>query len=165
MRMNRPWIEARIPHQGRMCLLDEVVEWDPHHVRCRTVTHRAPDNPLRSHERLGVACGIEYAAQAMALHGALAGGATTADGATIVGGATGAGAGGPSRVGLLAGVRDVRFNVLRLDDIENDLICEVAHLAGDSLTALYEFALLDRDRILLSGRASVVLDAGRRLRL
>ena len=149
--MNRPWIEARIPHQGRMCLLDEVIEWDPHHIRCRTATHRAPDNPLRSHERLGIACGIEYAAQAMALHGALAGGAP--------------GAGAPSRVGLLASVRDVRLHVLRLDDIESDLICEAAHLAGDSLTALYEFALRDRDRILLSGRASVVLDAGRRLRL
>ena len=151
--MNRPWIEARIPHQGRMCLLDEVIEWDPHHIRCRTETHRAPDNPLRSHDRLGVACGIEYAAQAMALHGALAGGAP------------GANAGSPSRVGLLASVRDVRFHVLRLDDIESDLICEAAHLAGDSLTALYEFALRDRDKILLSGRASVVLDAGRRLRL
>jgi predicted hotdog family 3-hydroxylacyl-ACP dehydratase len=156
MLMNRPWIEARIPHQGRMCLLDEVIEWDPHHIRCRTETHRAPDNPLRSHDRLGIACGIEYAAQAMALHGALAGGAP---------GAGGASAGSPSRVGLLASVRDVRLHVLRLDDIESDLICEAAHLAGDSLTALYEFALRDRDKILLSGRASVVLDAGRRLRL
>jgi predicted hotdog family 3-hydroxylacyl-ACP dehydratase len=153
MRMNRSWIEARIPHQGRMCLLDEVFEWDAHHIRCRTETHRAPDNPLRSHERLGVACGIEYAAQAMALHGALAGGAPDAS------------AGSPSRVGLLASVRDVRLHVLRLDDIESDLICEATHLAGDSLTALYEFALRDRDRILLSGRASVVLDAGRRLRI
>ena len=162
--MNRPWIEARIPHKGRMCLLDEVIEWDPHHIRCRTGTHRAPDNPLRSHGRLGIACGIEYAAQAMALHGALAGAATSAGAATNEG-SPGATAGGPSRVGLLASVRDVRFAVLRLDDIENELICEVAHLAGDSLTALYEFALRGRDRILLSGRASVVLDAGRRLRL
>jgi len=151
--MNRSWIEARISHQGRMCLLDEVFEWDAHHIRCRTQTHRAPNNPLRSHERLGVACGIEYAAQAMALHGSLASGAP------------GASAGSPSRVGLLASVRDVRLHVLRLDDIESDLICEAAHLAGDSLTALYEFALRDRDRVLLSGRASVVLDAGRRLRL
>ena len=46
MRMNRAWIEARIPHQGRMCLLDEVIEWDPHRIRCRTDTHRAPDNPV-----------------------------------------------------------------------------------------------------------------------
>ena len=161
--MNRAWIEARIPHQGRMCLLDEVIDWDAHHIRCRTDTHRAPDNPLRAHDRLGVACGIEYAAQAMALHGALAVGAH-AVGAPAPG-APGASAGGPSRVGLLASVRDARLHVLRLDDIDNDLICEAVLLAGDSLTALYEFALRDRDRILLSGRASVVLDAGGRLRL
>jgi predicted hotdog family 3-hydroxylacyl-ACP dehydratase len=159
--LNRAWIEARIPHQGRMCLLDEVLDWDAQHIRCRTATHRAPDNPLRSHDRLGVACGIEYAAQAMALHGALAGGAldgTTSDAVDAI-------AGRSSRVGLLASVRDVRLIVLRLDDIESDLICEVTHLAGDSLTAMYEFALRDRDRSLLSGRASVILDAGGRLRL
>jgi predicted hotdog family 3-hydroxylacyl-ACP dehydratase len=159
--LNRAWIEARIPHQGRMCLLDEVLDWDAQHIRCRTATHRAPDNPLRSHDRLGVACGIEYAAQAMALHGALAGSAAN----RAVDGAVDALAGGSPRVGLLAGVRDVRFSVLRLDDIESDLICEVTHLAGDSLTALYEFALRDRGRSLLSGRASVILDAGGRLKL
>jgi|SRR5450631_1494035 predicted hotdog family 3-hydroxylacyl-ACP dehydratase len=149
MPLNRAWIEARIPHQGRMCLLDEVIEWNAQHIRCRTATHRAPDNPLRSHDRLGIACGIEYAAQAMALHGALANGA----------------ANDAARVGLLASVRDVRLFVLRLDDIESDLFCEATHLAGDSLTAMYEFTLRDQDRRLLSGRASVVLDAGGRLRI
>ena len=151
--MNRAWIEARIPHQGRMCLLDEVLAWDAHHIRCSTGTHRALDNPLRSHDRLGIAAGIEYAAQTMALHGALASAAL------------GANAAAPSRVGLLASVRDVRLHVLRLDDIEADLLCEVTHLAGDNFTALYEFSLRDKDRSLLAGRASVVLDAARRLRL
>jgi predicted hotdog family 3-hydroxylacyl-ACP dehydratase len=151
--MNRAWIEARIPHQGRMCLLDEVLAWDAHHIRCSTGTHRALDNPLRSHDRLGIAGGIEYAAQTMALHGALASAAL------------GANAAAPSRVGLLASVRDVRLHVLRLDDIEADLLCEVTHLAGDNFTALYEFSLRDKDRSLLAGRASVVLDAARRLRL
>jgi predicted hotdog family 3-hydroxylacyl-ACP dehydratase len=147
MLLNREWIEARIPHQGRMCLLDEVIDWNAERILCRTATHRAPDNPLRAHGRLGIACGIEYAAQAMALHGALAGGAAV------------------PQVGLLAGIRGVRFAVLRLDDIESDLICEATRLAGDDLTALYEFALRDRDRVLASGRASVVLDAGGRLNL
>ena len=153
MPMNRAWIEARIPHQGRMCLLDEVLAWDAHHIRCSTGTHRALDNPLRSHDRLGIAGGIEYAAQTMALHGALASAAL------------GANAAAPSRVGLLASVRDVRLHVLRLDDIQADLLCEVTHLAGDNFTALYEFTLRDKDKSLLAGRASVVLDAGRRLRL
>jgi predicted hotdog family 3-hydroxylacyl-ACP dehydratase len=161
MLLNRAWIEARIPHQGRMCLLDEVIDWNAQHIRCRTASHRAPDNPLRSHDRLSIACGIEYAAQAMALHGALAGGAVD----DAANGGANTSWGRSSRVGLLASVRDVRLNVLRLDDIESDLICEVTHLAGDSHTALYEFALRDRDRCLLSGRASVILDAGGRLKI
>ena len=131
-----------------MCLLDEVLDWNAGQLRCRTGTHRAPDNPLRSHGRLGIFCGIEYAAQTMALHGALAGGAT-----------------GLPQVGLLAGIRAVRYSVLRLDDIDSDLICEVTHVAGDGLTALYEFALSGRGKILLGGRAAVVLDAGRRKRI
>ena len=143
-----------------MCLLDEVIDWNARYIRCATATHRAPDNPLRSHGRLGAAVGIEYAAQAMALHGALAGGAANGTAETHTGAAC-----SQPKVGLLAGLREVRLFVARLDDIDSDLICEVTHLAGDGLTALYEFALRDRDRILLSGRASVVLDAGKRLRL
>jgi predicted hotdog family 3-hydroxylacyl-ACP dehydratase len=145
--MNRDWIAARIPHRDRMCLLDEVIDYDVRGIRCRTRSHRLLDNPLRSHGRLGIACGIEYAAQAMALHGALAAGIQ----------ARGAAA---AQVGLLAGVRDVRARVLRLDDIESDLICEARHVAGDGSTALYEFELRDGESKLLSGRASVVLDAG-----
>jgi predicted hotdog family 3-hydroxylacyl-ACP dehydratase len=165
MRLNRAWIEARIPHQGRMCLLDEVIDWNAQYIRCATATHRAPDNPLRSHGRLGAAAGIEYAAQAMALHGALAGGAANGTVETDTGIPTSAATRSQPKVGLLAGLRGVRLFVARLDDIDSDLICEATHLAGDGLTALYEFALRDRDRILLSGRASVVLDAGNRLRL
>jgi predicted hotdog family 3-hydroxylacyl-ACP dehydratase len=156
MTMNRAWIEARIPHRGRMCLLDEVIGWDAQHIRCRSASHRATDNPMRSGEGLGIACGIEYAAQAMALHGALAGG--TADPSR--GPATGS-----PRVGFLAGVRDVRLLVLRLDDIAADLICEAALIAGDSLTALYQFTLSEGRRSLLTGRATVVLDAGERWKL
>jgi predicted hotdog family 3-hydroxylacyl-ACP dehydratase len=144
--LNRAWIEKHIPHQGRMCLLDEVIEWDSQHIRCRTMSHRAADNPLRSQDRLGCACGIEYAAQAMALHDALAGG-------------------GASEAGFLASVRDVRQYVRRLDDIESDLICEVTLIAANDFTALYEFTLGEGLRRLLTGRATVVLDASRRLRI
>lgn len=145
--MNRCWIAARIPHQGAMCLLDEVMEFDPKSIRCRSGTHRLADNPLRSHGRLGIACGVEYAAQTMALHGALVPDSGTQDRGVV-------------RAGLLASVRDVRAAVLRLDDIESDLICEARHVAGDAATALYEFELRGDGKTLLSGRASVVLDAG-----
>src|SRR2546429_2675949 len=71
MPLDRQWIEQHIAHKGRMCLLDEVLSWDAARIRCRSATHRSADNPLRLHGRLGAACGIEYAAQAMAVHGAL----------------------------------------------------------------------------------------------
>jgi len=149
--MNRAWIEEHIPHQARMCLLDEVIEWDVRHIRCRSATHRALDNPLRSQDRLGIACGIEYAAQAMALHAALAAGA--ASGAPLA----------TPKVGFLAGVRDVRLWVSRLDDIETDLICEAILVAGDGRAAIYEFTLGDTLRSLLSGRATILLNANGQL--
>jgi predicted hotdog family 3-hydroxylacyl-ACP dehydratase len=143
MRLDRAWIERQIPHQGRMCLLDEVLEWDSHRIRCRSSTHRAIDHPLRAHGRLGAACGIEYAAQTMAVHGALVGGI----------------AGVRPQAGVLASVRGVRLHVVRLDDIASDLICEATRIAGDRSTVLYEFALRGEAHRLLSGRATVVLDA------
>jgi predicted hotdog family 3-hydroxylacyl-ACP dehydratase len=184
MRLDRSWIEQNIPHHGRMCLLDEVLEWDAQHIRCRSGTHRQPDHPLRSQGRLGAACGIEYAAQAMAVHGALAGGAVadasgvgaltggaSADGSASVtpegsgapaGPAAAAAARGRSEAGFLAALREVRLHVLRLDDIEGDLYSEALLVAGDQGSALYEFTLRSEIRLLLSGRATVVFDANRR---
>jgi predicted hotdog family 3-hydroxylacyl-ACP dehydratase len=142
MSLNRAWIESHIPHHGGMCLLDEVIEHNAEQVRCRTSTHRAPDNPLRWHGQLGIACGIEYAAQAMAIHGALVHAQRP-------------------EVGFLASVREVRLSASRLDDIEADLYCHAAHVAGDALSAMYRFTVSAGDKILLDGRASVVLDATR----
>jgi len=173
MRLDRSWIEQNIPHHGRMCLLDEVMEWDAQHIRCRSGTHRLPDHPLRSQGRLGVACGIEYAAQAMAVHGALAGGASADGSASVTAKGSGAPAGpaaaaaarGRSEAGFLAALREVRLHVLRLDDIEGDLYSEALLVAGDQGSALYEFTLRSETRLLLSGRATVVFDANRRGRL
>jgi predicted hotdog family 3-hydroxylacyl-ACP dehydratase len=152
MRLNRAWIESRIPHHGRMCLLDEVIDWSAEHVSCRSGTHREADNPLRAYGRLGIACGIEYAAQAMAVHGALvAGGDLAAQGAPMV---------GLPAAGFLASVRGVRFHSLRLDDVQGDLICDAVRMAGDANTALYEFELRSDATQLLRGRATVVFDAG-----
>lgn len=147
MPLDHAWIEANIPHHGRMCLLEEVMEWNAQRIRCRATSHRLPDHPLRAEGRLGVAAGIEYAAQAMAAHGALSG------------------ATGRPEAGFLVGLRDVRFNVLRLDTIENDLICEATLVAGDHGTALYEFAIRSQSAQLMSGRATVVFDANQQLNL
>ena len=125
-----------------MCLLDEVIEWNPERISCRSGGHRAADHPLRAHGRLGAACGIELAAQAMAVHGALIAEASAVKPAG----------------GFLASVRGVRSYVSRLDDVEGDLICDAVRMAGDRGTALYDFALRTAAMPLMSGRATVVLD-------
>jgi predicted hotdog family 3-hydroxylacyl-ACP dehydratase len=143
VRLNRDWIADHIPHRGTMCLLNEVLAWDTTHVRCRSSSHRAADNPLRAHGRLGIACGIEYAAQAMAVHAALA-----------------AGTPGPApQAGYLASVRSVELYARSLDEFAMDLIISAARIAGDERTAMYAFSVTGGDRTALSGRATVVLNA------
>ena len=155
MPLDRQWIEQHIPHKGHMCLLDEVLAWDATRIRCRSNTHRSADNPLRAHGRLGAACGIEYAAQAMAVHGALiaASAPLASTVSTHVRGSIGA------AVGYLASVRNVSLQVSRLDDLEEQLIASAERVTGDGRTVLYEFTVTSRDRVLLSGRASIVFDA------
>jgi predicted hotdog family 3-hydroxylacyl-ACP dehydratase len=136
-----------------MCLLEEVLEWDAQRIVCRSGSHRAVDHPLRSGERLGIACAIEYAAQAIALHGVLC---------TPTSALTGAADSTP-RSGYLASVRDVRFGAVRIDDIAADLLCTATRLAGDAGTVLYEFGIAaDGDprhqaHWLIAGRATIAL--------
>lgn len=140
--LDHAWIAAHVPHQGSMCLLDAVESWSPERIRCRAVSHRDPANPLRAGGRLGALTGIEYAAQAMAVHGALrAGGEACAS----------------SRPGMLGSARAVECLVSRLDDIADDLQVEAECLSADDRALLYAFTLSAGGRPLLRGRASVVL--------
>ena len=157
MPLDHAWIEQHIPHKGRMCLLDEVLSWDAAHIRCRSASHRASDNPLRSHGRLGAACGIEYAAQAMAVHGALI--AASAPLASTVSRSVRSSIG--AAIGYLASVRNVALHVVRLDDLEADLIATAERITGDGRTVLYEFSVWGAPQLLLSGRASSVFESAR----
>jgi|GEM_PF-102205 len=148
--LGRVWIAAHIPHSGAMCLLDSVDAWDATHIRCTATSHRDVHHPLRSQGRLASVCGIEYAAQAMAVHGALAG---TRDGVPAA--ATAA----RPRVGYLASVRNVQASVARLDTFEAPLTVEAERMGGDGNTVLYGFALRCGSEVLLCGRAAVMLDA------
>ena len=135
-------IAARIPHQGSMCLLAAVVDWSETTISCRAISHTDPANPLRGEGRLGAANGIEYAAQAMAMHGALL-----------------AQAGDQPRQGYLTSVRSVQLHVARLDDLPGELSIQAERLSGDGNHILYQFSLSHAGRCLLQGRAAVVLDA------
>jgi predicted hotdog family 3-hydroxylacyl-ACP dehydratase len=127
-----------------MCLLDQVLIWDANTISCSSNTHRALDHPLRAYGRLGAACALEYAAQAMAVHAALSQAQPQP-------------AGG---FGLLASARALDLFVARLDDIEGELrICaERAH--ADARGALYSFTVSAAQGLLAQGRASLLLKPG-----
>ena len=141
-------IARRIPHQGSMCLLDRVIAWDSQQIRCEAGSHRAAGNPLRAFGRLGSACGVEYAAQAMAVHGALMAEAQTADNTSA-----------SPKSGYLASIRGLTLHVERLDNLEELLLIHAERLSGDDHTILYSFSLHAGSAMLVSGRAVVVLDA------
>lgn len=147
------WIAARVPHQGRMCLLDSVLQASENGLLCAADSHRDPGNPLRQQGRLGAACGIEYAGQAMALHGALL--------AEAQGHAAPAG-------GMLVSVRAVTFHAARLDGVAARLLVSVLSDAVSGPTRLYRFTLhaenihagniqAENGPLLLQGRAVVQL--------
>ena len=140
--LGRSEIGGLIPHAGAMCLLDTVRFWDATTIVCTASSHRNAGNPLASDGALNAFCGIEYAAQAMAVHGALT--ATT---------------GRRPAAGYLASVREVTCHAARLDRLADDLEVTATRLAGNEATALYAFSLRSGAAAILSGRAAVVLDA------
>lgn len=142
MLLTRGRIESLIPHAGAMCLLDGVAHWDEDRIRCVTRTHLDARNPLRADGRLPILCGIEYAAQAMAVHGGLM-----------------RGGGAKPRAGYLASVRDVACRRDRLDDVAGELVVEARRMMGDGERVVYEFRLTADGKEVMSGRAAVVLEA------
>jgi predicted hotdog family 3-hydroxylacyl-ACP dehydratase len=133
-----------IPHAGSMCLLDTVEEWTPDWIRCASETHRDPANPLRRNGVLAALHLVEYAAQAMAIHGALLA------------------RGGP-QPGMLGALRDVRLHVERLDEIASPLVVTANRRLARSDGLIYDFKIethVSPVRPLSEGRISVVLTSG-----
>jgi predicted hotdog family 3-hydroxylacyl-ACP dehydratase len=154
-RFNAPGLQheaiARlIPHAGSMCLLDQLVAVSDNHIVCLARDHRGADHPLRSPLGLLATCLVEYAAQAMALHGAVSEAARLA--------AAGEAGDGP-RPGFLASARGVQLACWRLDDASAPLRIEAQRLSGAGSQVLYGFKVADAHGTpLAEGRAAVVLN-------
>lgn len=140
MTIDRAWIQRHIPHQGSMCLLDAVQHWSDTDIQCCAGSHQALDNPLRNAHGLPISAGIEYAAQAMAVHGALL-----------------APPNQPPQVGYLTSVRNVQWFAARLDDAEADITVQATRISGNEVSLLYDFRVLCHERLLLCGRAGVMV--------
>ena len=144
--LDRAGIAARIPHRGPMCLLERMTSWGPSRIECVAVNHRDPRHPLRTPGGLLATASIEYAAQAMALHGALCAATSGAE----------------ASPGFLASARDVRLGVWRLDDLPpadpDALTVTAERQAADAARILYSFSLAHGGRTLATGRLAVVLN-------
>jgi predicted hotdog family 3-hydroxylacyl-ACP dehydratase len=135
---------ARLPHAGHMCLLERLESWDADAITCIATSHRDADNPLRRDDRLHAVAGVEYAAQAMALHGNLLSATDT-----------------KPAMGYLASVRDLKLELEDLGSVAEDLRITARRLSGDSSGFIYEFEIHAGARAILSGRlAAKLLAAG-----
>jgi len=139
--LSREQIQALIPHQGAMCLWDEVLDWSPQRVRLRAHNHRDPAHPLRARGQLHAVHLCEYGAQAMAVHGGLRAQA----------------AGGIARPGLLVALRAIELHADRIDALPNALECEAEVLTESESSQQYAFRIFHDDRLIAEGRAAVML--------
>ena len=137
--LDREQILRRVPHQGAMCLWDEVMAWTPQDIHLRAFNHRDPAHPLRSAGRLRALHLCEYGAQAMAVHGGLraAAGAVTP--------------------GVLVALRDVQLQVARIDDLPGALEAVAQVLAESPGSQLYAFRISLAGGLLAEARAAVML--------
>ena len=138
-RLGKEEIGRLLPHGPSMCLLEVVEEWDDVTIRCRTATHRDPQNPLRFKGHLSAAAGLEYAAQTMGAH---------------VGLVTG-GRHRQQRIGLIGAVRDVVFATDRLDGHDGWLVVTARRLIEGEHGYMYHFTVAHRLSTLIEGRASI----------
>jgi predicted hotdog family 3-hydroxylacyl-ACP dehydratase len=139
-------IATLIPHRGSMCLLDRVLDWNHEKIRCIVANHRSPQHPLRGASGLLSVCGVEFAAQAIAVHNALL---AAPDHDT-------------PKVGYLANAKDVAWVVDRLDDITGDLLIEAEQLISEGGRSIYQFTISAESRTLLEGRVAVALEGSTR---
>lgn len=130
-----------IPHQGAMCLLNTVEQWDETSIICKASSHTDPANPLRGDNQLEAICGLEYAAQAMAVHVGL----------LVVGEEK------QKTVGYLGAVKNLSLHAGRLDNVTEPLTIHATRLLGQADSFIYSFRVTAGRQDLLNGRASIFL--------
>jgi len=138
--LGREGIAALIPHQGEMCLLEQVIEWDKDRIVLATSTHRSPSNPLQLNGRLRAIHLCEYGAQAMAVHGGLV---AQADGRV-------------AQPGFLVSLRDVRLEIDFIEALAADLRVTAQRLLETPASWQYAFTIEHEGKTLATGRAAVV---------
>lgn len=152
-RLNRQEIEQRLPHAGTMSLLDEIIAADESTLTAQAVSHRDADNPLRIDGKIAMVNGVEYAAQAMAVHGSLVLEKKLAANKEQL----------EVSQGYIATVRNIELNAAYFPDADSSsepLLIKVAQLMSDQNGFTYQFDIHCEQQLLISGRITVFLVHG-----
>ncbi len=139
--LSRERILQLVPHQGSMCLWDEVLAWTDTDITLQAFNHRDPTHPLRCDGQLRAIHLCEYGAQSMAVHGGLR---TSAHAGAV-------------RPGVLVALRDVRLHVARIDHLTGPLRATAQVLVEAEGSQQYTFAIHHHEQLLAEGRAAVML--------
>jgi predicted hotdog family 3-hydroxylacyl-ACP dehydratase len=142
--IDRDWIARHMRHAGAMCLIDAVAAWDLAAIRCSARTHTAADNPLRAEGRLGAMIGVEYGAQAAAIHGAILacpGGPLAEEAAPLQ--------------GVLVAARKLEILVERLDRYVRDLEIVAERTAALPGGATYRYVIRHESTTLQIGQLTL----------
>lgn len=129
-----------IPHSFDMCLLERVESWDDDKIICYSNSHLSTSHPLRREQSLSSIHLLEYAAQAMAVHG----------------GVHDREQGRQMTSGYLAALRNVSIDLCELTDIKSELRIEVKKILSQEGNMIYSFSVSSARTELASGRATVV---------
>jgi predicted hotdog family 3-hydroxylacyl-ACP dehydratase len=141
-------IQALLPHQGVMFLLDRVSRFDRHEIECSASSHRDPQHPLRHEGRLPAHVAIEYAAQAAGVHGGLLNRQLHPD--------------APAQMGYLAVISHVQWRVQRLDDLPGDLHIHARRTAVTAGGRAYRVRIEHQAVLIMSGELIIALQASGR---
>jgi len=133
-------ISKLLPHRGTARMLERVESWSDAEIVALTNTHRAADNPLRCAGRLSAVHLAEYAAQAMALHGALKDRA----------------AGRSPRAALLVAVRDLTLHRDFLDELSGELRVVAVPQVLTASSWQYSFVVTHAGETIASGRVAAI---------
>ncbi|MHA1539397.1 MAG: hypothetical protein ACTSXQ_02860 [Alphaproteobacteria bacterium] len=136
--LNKEKLRHLIPHDGTMLLIDKVLSFDAENLVACTQTHLDLKNPLLKEGRLRAVCGIEYGAQAIALHRSLADKKE-------------------QKEGYLISVRGIKLYVEEINNVEKDLQITVKSVLKGSDNSIYHFAIRTENQLLIEGNATVLI--------
>ena len=133
----------KLPHQGDICLLDSITDYDSQSIYC--LTKKPTTCPLQHHASLSAWVALEYAAQALACHGIL--------------NATNNGEPGTISSAWVIGVKYLHCLKQYLPQGNTEAYTIAARiLAHQPGIASYEFSLNDNDTCLAFGRLNVAFE-------